>query len=160
MKLLVVTLLSLAAMSTAAQKLTLRQTTEMAWCAVYGGRGTLDAKYYADGKIKFSYVLQRSEDNTFRELYVVFWGKTWSQGEMLVFALSRVARRKLEFTINNEGWIWSNKGQLDIRDALWGMYTYRKLKRLLPRLQRRPLTILPVNRLRAGRDICETPVDF
>jgi hypothetical protein len=123
MKLLVVTLFSLTAMSAAAQELTQRQTTEMVWCAVYGGRGTLDAKYYANGRVKFSYVLQRSEDKTFRELYVAFWGRKWSEGELLVFALSRPAGHKQEFIINNEGWIWNNKGELDIRDALWGMYT-------------------------------------
>jgi hypothetical protein len=164
MKSILVGILSLALTSATAQELTDRQKAEMAYCALHGGGGWVAPKLYADGKVRFSYLLQPSQvegsPTPPRDLYVAFWGGTRRDGELLVFNLSKTLQRKDYLTLNNQGWIWDNRGELDVRDALWGMYTYRKLKGLLPRLQKRPLTTLVVKHLQPGAGLCETPKDF
>ena len=160
MKFALLSIVSLSLFSAGAQELNENKRVEMLNCALHGGGGWVESSLYADGKVKFSYVLQPSEVKGSRDLYVAFWDRSRTEGRLLVFNLSRNSQHKDYLIINNQGWIWDNKGQPDIRDALWGMYTYRKIKGLLPKLKRRPVTILAVDQLVAGSAVCETPTDF
>lgn len=160
MKIMLLSIISLALVSATAQELTDRQKAEMVDCALHGGGGWVESSLYANGKIEFSYTLQPSEVKGSQDLYAAFWDRTRTEGRLLVFNLSKTPQHKDYFIINNQGWIWNNQGQPDIRDALWGMYTYRKIKGLLPKLKKRPLIALDVNELRTDSAVCETPLDF
>jgi len=150
----------LLSLVSAAQELTERQKADMVNCALHGGGGWVESNLYADGKVRFSYTLAPSESKGSRDLYVAFWNSSQREGELLVFNLSKNSDQRDFFIINNQGWIWDNNGRPDIRDALWGMYTYRKIKALLLRLQRQPSTIFVVDQLPTSSSVCKTPVDF
>jgi len=120
----------------------------------------VESDLYADGKIRFSYKLESGESKDSRELYVAFWNSSQSEGELLVFNLSKAPDQKDLFTINNQGRIWDNNGQPDIRDTLWGVYTRRKIKALLPRLQKQRPIVLAVDQLPLSSSVCKTPLDF
>jgi hypothetical protein len=144
----------------AARELSQRQKEDMVSCALHGGGGWLESDLYSDGKIRFSYSLEPSESKDSSDLYVAFWNTHQSAGELLVFNLSKNSDQRDFFIINNQGHIRDINGQLDIRDALWGVYTYRKIKALLPRLQKQTPTIFGVDQLPTSESVCKTPVDF
>jgi hypothetical protein len=142
------------------QELTQGQTTQMLQCALRGGGGWVKRSLYADGKVRFSYTLERSEDKGSRDLYVAFWNPTRTEGTLLVFDLSRTSKRQNKFILSNEGKILTYKGRLDVRDLLGGMGVYRHDKALLPKLKNRPLMVLPAEQGAPDPAVCKTPPNF
>lgn len=158
-------LIPLLGLPVAAQDLTQRQVFKVADCALHGGGGWVDENFYDKGKVRFSYISERSTDlpdqeKDPRDIYVAFWNHSRTAGEMLVFAFHKNSHGKDFFLLNNQGHIVNIHGALAVRDALWGIWTHQKLQSLLPKLRRRPLTILAANRTRAGSSVCKTPFDL
>ena len=142
------------------QELTQLQTTEILQCSLRGGGGWVKPSLYADGKIRFSYTIEPSEEQGSRDVYVAFWNPAKTEGTLLVFGLSRTSNRRNRLILENEGKILINKGQLDVWDLLGGMGVYRQTKALLPKLKNRPLMVLPVDQGAPDPAVCKTPPDF
>jgi hypothetical protein len=154
----------LSALSAGAQDLTRSQQLAIADCALHGGGGWVETNLYADGKVRFTYWSEpdpeATEEKDPRSIYVAFWDVTQSAGELLVFHFLRNSHQKDFFILNNQGRIVDHKGHLDVEDALWGVYTHRKLQGLLPKLKHQAAIIIPVAQVRPGTSICKTPLDF
>ena len=151
---------SLSLFPARAQELTEHQKAEIVDCALHGSGGWVESDLYADGKVRFTYVLRPSEAKGTRDLYVAFWNHSQNAGELLVFNFSKTVDKKDSFTLNNQGSIWNNNGRPDILDALWGIYTHRKIQSLLPKLERIRATIVSVDQVRTISAVCKTPPDF
>lgn len=147
-----------------AQELTRLQQVEVADCALHRDGGWVDSNLYEKGRVRFSYISEHDFDATDekdpRNIYIAFWNRSRTAGELLVFRFHKNHRGKDFFVLDNQGDIVKVHGQLDVRDALWGMWTHRKLQGLLPRLQRRPLAVLKANQTKPGPSICKTPFDY
>jgi hypothetical protein len=153
-------LLVLALSPAKGEDLRQEQEKEMLSCALHGGGGWLDSELYADGKLRFTYALKPSENSESQDLYVAFWNSKQTKGDLLVFSLSKGPDRNDLLILNNQGHLSENNGQLEVRDTLWGTYTYRKIKALLPELRRQSPSIMPVDQVPVSTSVCKTPVDF
>jgi hypothetical protein len=146
--------------SAGAQELNDYQRTEMLNCALHGGGGWVESSLRGDGKVRFTYTLEPSENRGSRELYVAFWNPALdNQGELLVFDLAKTSDHKDMFVLINQGLIWDNNGRLDIRDPLGGIYTRRKIQSLLPKLKRKAPQLAEIGQVQAGSAVCKTPTD-
>lgn len=160
---LLLALVLLPLTSAHAQELTWLQQVEVADCALHRDGGWVDSDLYHKGRVRFSYISERDLDATGekdpRNIYIAFWNRSRTAGELLVFRFHKNFRGKDFFVLDNDGDIVRVHGQLDVRDALGGIWTHRKLQSLLPRLRRRALTVLTANRTKPGPSICKTPFD-
>lgn len=132
---------------------------EMLDCTFHRKGSWVDPTLYPDGKVRFSYVIQRSTTSSPGRLYVAFWNLRKTEGKLVVFHISKTADKKDAFAIANEGWIWDNKGKLDVRDLQGGLYVYEEIKALLPKLKRRKTTVRAVDQLRATSAVCSSPLE-
>lgn len=144
----------------AAQEVTERAKTEALDCAFHRKGPWVDSSLRPDGKVKFTYLLDPASDENPRTLYVAFWNTAQTEGRLLEFHFSKTAEHKDAVAIANEGSIWDNKGQPDIRDLQGGLYVYQHVKDRLPKLKEQRATVIAIDQMRKTSAVCSSPLDY
>jgi hypothetical protein len=160
MKLTLLAIICLAFVSATAQEAVEREKAEALDCAFHRKGPWIDSSLRPDGKVRFTYLLEPATDENPRTLYVAFWNATQTEGRLLEFHLSKTPELKDAVAIANEGSIWDNKGQPDIRDLQGGLYVYQHVKDRLPKLKEQQATVLPIDQMRKTSAVCSSPLDY
>lgn len=151
----------LAIASSAAQELPKYQKSEMLDCALHRKAKWVDSSLYVDGKVRFSTLMESSaKEKNSAILYVAFWNPLRTEGKLIQFHVTKTIRKKTAFAIVNDGWVWDNKGQPDVRDTMGGIYTYQEIKNRLVKLKQRPITVVEVDQLKTSGAVCSSPLDY
>ncbi len=160
MKLALLGIICLAFVAASAQEVTEREKAEALDCAFHRKGPWVDSSLRPDGTVRFTYLLDPASDENPRILYVAFWNTAQTEGRLLEFHLSKTAEHKDAVAIANEGSIWDNKGQPDIRDLQGGLYVYQHVKDRLPKLKEQRATVLAIDQMRKTSAVCSSPLDY
>lgn len=160
MKLVLLGIVCLAFVSASAQEAVEREKAEALDCAFHRKGPWIDSSLRPEGKVRFTYLLEPATDENPRTLYVAFWNATQTEGRLLEFHLSKTPEHKDAVAIANEGSIWDNKGQPDIRDLQGGLYVYQHVKDRLPKLKEQQATVLAIDQMRKTSAVCSSPLDY
>ncbi len=118
-------------------------------CTLKRGEQWVDKSLYADGKIRYSYLYSpRSGD-----LYVAYWNGSKTAGKLVQYQL-----KGQRCSILNDAWIISVKGNLDLQDAMGGVYTYTELKKRLAILKEQPVREIEISDVHRGSSVCTSPL--
>jgi len=160
MKLAWLGIICLAFAAATAQEVTEREKAEALDCAFHRKGPWVDSSLRPDGTVRFTYLLEPASDENPRTLYVAFWNAAQTEGRLLEFHLSKTAEHKDAVAIANEGSIWDNKGQPDIRDLQGGLYVYQHVKDRLPKLKEQRATVLAIDQMQKTSAVCSSPLDY
>lgn len=160
MKLVLMGIICLTFIAATAQEAAERDKAEALDCAFHRKGPWIDSSVRSEGKVRFTYLLDPATDENPRTLYVAFWNGARTEGRLLEFHLSQTPGHKDAVAIANEGSIWDNKGQVDIRDLQGGLYVYQHVKNRLPKLKAQPATVLAINQMRTTSAVCSSPLDY
>lgn len=130
---------------------------EMLGCTFHTAGEWVDPSLYRDGSIRFSYVLEPVTGDKSHPLYVAFWNSRRSGGKLIEFMFSRNGSRK-QFSIVNDGWIVDNNGKLDVKDTLFGLYTYKHIKSKLPILKEQKEIAVRFDEIKPTNAACSSPL--
>jgi hypothetical protein len=160
MKLAFLAIVCLVVVSAAAQEAVEREKAEALDCAFHRKGPWIDSSLRPQGKVRFTYLLEPATNESPRTLYIAFWNAKQTEGRLLEFRLSRTPGHKDAVAIANEGSIWDDKGQPDIRDLQGGLYVYQHIKERLPQLKNQRATVLKINSVRKTPAVCSSPLDY
>lgn len=138
--------------------------TRIAQCAVHTIDGPwIPKELYPDGILRFTYLYEPPKKNPGeydypdkeQRVYAAFWNSDRTKGELLQFLwLRRTA--PIHLRIMNNGHIVTQRGKMDIEDALWGVWTHEHLMRRLARLKVAPLETVTVREIPTRGATCDS----
>jgi hypothetical protein len=160
MKLALLGIICLAFVAATAQEAAERDKAEALDCAFHRKGTWIDSSLRPEGKVRFTYLLEPASNENPRTMYVAFWNATQTEGRLLEFHLSKTPEHKDAVAIANEGSIWDNNGQPDIRDLQGGLYVYQHVKDRLPKLKAQHATVLAIDQMKKTSAVCSSPLDY
>jgi hypothetical protein len=133
-------------------------------CAMHQRAGSwVDSRLHTDGVLKFNYLYEPPatepgeydyRDNQHR-IYAAFWNSTRTQGTFLQFIWFR-GETPAHLRIVNNAQIASSSRDLELQDALWGVWTYEHLMRRLTKLRAAPMQTASVRDLARTGAVCDS----
>jgi hypothetical protein len=136
----------------------------LAECAVRQEGGSWVPKdLSADGALRFTYLYEPPKQSPgeydytdkMHYVYAAFWNRARTKGEMLQFLWFR-GESPMHLRIINNAHIVTQKGRLNLEDALWGVWTYEHLMRRLAKLKIAPLQTVAVHEIQSSRATCDS----
>jgi hypothetical protein len=127
------------------------------------GGSWVDTELHADGVLRFTYLYEPPAVNPgeydYRDnqhhVYSAFWNRNGTRGTFLQFIWFRGESPAHLRIVNNAQIISSTQG-LELRDALWGVWTYEHLMRRLTKLRALPIQAVSVRDIVRTGALCDS----